>query len=269
LTNVSESGFTSTTLNYDAAGRLKSVNYPGSVTDTRTYGSSGMMTARTVSTSGATIISDQLSYDLRGLLTSAYTGYRRGASSGLTSELAYTGLGALARSSDDLLSSGQSETFKPDAIGNRLRISRPGFKPSTDSDFLGVRFNSYDPEGRLTQVIDSVTAYPDNYELSQSFDYDLSGAQVSENTREWISGSGTTYDVMKSYPSIDDRLSVLNRHIGVANVSGESAGHHGVYQENWYDALGRRVLVRARKGSACNSTTFGDVVCKSYVERTV
>lgn len=80
-------------------------------------------------------------------------------------------------------------------IGNKIRISRPGFKPSTDSDFLGVRFNSYDPQGRLSQVIDSVTTYPDNYELSQTFDYDPAGTQVAENTREWISGSGTTYGV--------------------------------------------------------------------------
>jgi RHS repeat-associated protein len=45
-------------------------------------------------------------------------------------------------------------------------------------------------------------------------------------------------------------------------------GRHQVYQENWYDALGRRVLVRARKSAACNAGTHGEVACKSFIERT-
>ncbi len=63
---------------------------------------------------------------------------------------------------------------------------------------------------------------------------------------------------------------MLNRQIGISAVSDEAhPGRHAVYQENWYDALGRRVLVRAQKSSVCNSSTFGDLACKSFIERTV
>ena len=63
---------------------------------------------------------------------------------------------------------------------------------------------------------------------------------------------------------------MLNRQIGISAISDEShAGHHAVYQENWYDALGRRVLVRAQKSSACSTPTFGEVACKSFIKRTV
>ena len=118
--------------------------------------------------------------------------YRRGQSSSLTAVAPYTGLGALGVSTNDLITNGQAEHFKVDAIGNRLRISRPGFKPAFDSDFLGVRFMTYDQNARLTQVVDSVTAAPDNYALIQTYQYDNAGTQDLEYTNEWSSGCGTT-----------------------------------------------------------------------------
>ena len=270
LTGVAEGGFTSSAITYDAAGRVKYLNYPGSVTDARSYASTGFLTNRTITAASTVIMDNAQTYDLRGLLTSAYTAYRRGQSSGFTAEMAYNGLGALVRSSNDLLSSGQSEDFRPDAIGNRLRIARPGFKPSGDSDFMGVRFMSYDPEARLTQVVDSATAFPDNFDLLETYQYDAAGTMNLQYLKEWNSGSGFIHDAMKSYPSTDDKLRVVNRQIGISTVSDDShAGHHAVYQENWYDALGRRVLVRAQKSSACSTATFGDLACRSYIERTV
>jgi RHS repeat-associated protein len=267
---VAESGYTSSSLAYDAAGRVRAISSPGSASDVRSYASSGFLSARTVTANSGIVLSDTLAYDLRGLMISARTAYRRGQSSALTAVAAYTGLGALAISANDMLTDGQAENFKVDAIGNRLRISRPGFKPSDNSDFLGVRFMSYDLYARLTQVVDSVTAPPDNYDLVESYQYDNAGTQTLQYIKEWNASSGTLYDATKSYPSIDDKLSVVNRQIGISAVSDEShAGHHAVYQENWYDALGRRVLVRAQKSSACNNATFGDVACKSFVERTV
>jgi RHS repeat-associated protein len=270
LTGVSESGFTTSTLAYDAAGRVNAINAPGGASDGRSYASSGFLSARTVTANSGAILADTLTYDRRGLMMSARTAYRRGQPSSLTAVMAYTGLGALAIAANDALLDGQAENFRVDAIGNRLRISRAGYKPSDDSDFLGVRFMSYDPYARLTQVVDSVTAAPDNYDLVESYQYDLAGVLTLQYTKEWIASSGTLHDATKSYPSIDDKLSVVNRQIGVSAASDEShAGHHAVYQENWYDALGRRVLVRAQKAPACNSTTFGEVACKSFVERTV
>ena len=201
---------------------MKYLNYPGSVTDARSYASTGFLTNRTITAASTVIMDNAQTYDLRGLLTSAYTAYRRGQSSGFTAEMAYNGLGALVRSSNDLLSSGQSEDFRPDAIGNRLRIARPGFKPSGDSDFMGVRFMSYDPEARLTQVVDSATAFPDNFDLLETYQYDAAGTMNLQYLKEWNSGSGFIHDAMKSYPSIDDKLSVVNRQIGISAVSDET-----------------------------------------------
>jgi RHS repeat-associated protein len=270
LTGVAEGGFTSSTLAYDAAGRVGTLNSPGGATDVRSYAPTGLLNTRTVTASSGAIIGDTLSYDLRGLMTSARTAYRRGQASALTAQMAYNGLGALAIAANDALSDGQAENFRVDAIGNRLRIARPGFKPTTDSDFSGVRFMTYDQHARLTQVVDSVTAAPDNYDLVESYQYDAAGTQTLQYTKEWNASIGTVHDAIKSYPSIDDKLSVVNRQIGISAVSDEShAGRHAVYQENWYDALGRRVLVRAQKSSACSTPTFGEVACKSFIERTV
>jgi RHS repeat-associated protein len=270
LTGLAESGYTSSGLAYDAAGRVRAINSPGGASDVRSYALTGLLGARTVTANSGTIVADTLAYDLRGLITSARTAYRRGQPSDLTGVAAYTGLGALSIAANNLLEDGQAEKLKVDAIGNRLRISRPGFKPTNDSDFLGVRFLSYDQYARLAQMIDSVTAAPDTYELLETYEYDVSGVQTLQYIKEWTAAGGTLHDATKSYPSADDKLSVVNRHIGVSGVSDESrAGHHAVYQENWYDALGRRVLVRAQKSSACNNGTFGDLACKSFVERTI
>ena len=270
LTGVAESGFTSSSLDYDAAGRVRAINSPGGASDVRSYASSGFLTGRTVTASSGTIISDNLSYDLRGLMTSAATAYRRGQPSSLTAQMAYTGLGALAIAANDALTDGQAENFTADAIGNRLRIARPGFNTSNSSDLLGVRFMTYDQHARLTQVVDSVTAAPDNYTLLETYQFDNAGTLTLQHSEEWNAGSGSLHDATKSYPAIDDKLSVVNRQIGVSAISDEShAGHHAVYQENWYDALGRRVLVRAQKSSVCNSGTFGELACKSFIERTV
>jgi hypothetical protein len=47
------------------------------------------------------------------------------------------------------------------------------------------------------------------------------------------------YDQTRSYPAVDEKISVVNRHIGISQVSNEDfPGRHQVYQENWYDALG-------------------------------
>ena len=270
LTGVAESGFTSSSLDYDAAGRVSAINSPGGASDVSSYDSTGFLKARTATANNVVIIGDTLAYDLRGLMTSARTAYRRGQASALTAQMAYTGLGALAIAANNALTDGQAENFKVDAIGNRLRIGRPGFNSSNNSDLLGVRFMTYDQHARLTQVVDSVTAAPDNFTLLETYQFDNAGTLTLQHSDEWNAGSGSLHDATKSYPSIDDKLSVVNRQIGVSAISDEShAGHHAVYQENWYDALGRRVLVRAQKSSVCNSSTFGELACKSFIERTV
>lgn len=48
---------------------------------------------------------------------------------------------------------------------------------------------------------------------------------------------------------------------------GGFAGERPVYEEYWYDALGRRVMVRSRHDVGCPVLTGTE--CESYVLRTV
>jgi hypothetical protein len=59
-------------------------------------------------------------------------------------------------------------------------------------------------------------------------------------TADSYAGTGANiYDQTRSYPAVDEKISVVNRHIGISQVSNEDfPGRHQVYQENWYDALG-------------------------------
>jgi RHS repeat-associated protein len=131
---------------------------------------------------------------------------------------------------------------------------------------------TYDSYGRMT-ALDDTTVTSDPFIVQQRYDYDPDGNLWLEYSRELDSFEDPGYNIFdqtRSYHSIDGKLSVVNRHMGISGVSDEShSGRHQVYQENWYDALGRRVMVRARKSSACNNGIHGDLACKSYVERTV
>jgi len=61
---------------------------------------------------------------------------------------------------------------------------------------------------------------------------------------------------------------VFSRHTGVVQASGGGfAGERPVYEEYWYDALGRRVMVRSRHDIGC--PVLSGTECESYVLRTV
>src|SRR5690606_23724880 len=66
-----------------------------------------------------------------------------------------------------------------------------------------------------------------------------------------------------SYYDAENRLRVVNRHVGPGGSPVSGAG--GLYEEYRYDAFGRRVFVRSRSTASCGTSPCAE----SYAERTV
>ena len=273
LAGVTDVGNRTYGFRYDALGRIDTVTYPGGVKEARDYGLDGHVHLRRVTayTNGqpSLIIYDSLTRDLRGRITDAYTGARAGQASGLTAVTRYSGLGAVVWADDYGLSGGDTEGLRIDALGNRLRWHRAGTKPAGHIDYWGVRHATYLDE-QLMGVSDTLgSAY---YVHQESFEYDAQGNQATRFVRQQDqTGTPTSefHDLAKSYYSVDGKLRVYNRHIGLGMSSDDAqAGATGVFEEYRYDALGRRVLVRSRRGPNCQPSALG-VECRSYFQHTI
>jgi hypothetical protein len=112
----------------------------------------------------------------------------------------------------------------------------------------GVRYTTTSLTGRVSQV----TANPTNqldFWMEQNYGYDDGGNAASESSR-LRTESLNRYWQSRSYYGADDKLRVFNRHTGIDTPS-EFFGQGQllpVYEEYWYDALGRRVIRRIRSG---------------------
>lgn len=269
LTSVTDIANLSYSLAYDAAGRLRQVAYPGSVNEVMTYGSDGRLSVRDI----PNVLHDTYWYDARDRVDSVNNQYRAGLSSGLTARTWYNGLGAVIFGDNYGYAGGWTEQFSTDALGNRLRTQQKGMKPPTDPDYYGIRFSTYDQDAKLTKFADTVLA---NNQDSYEEDYRYDGAanlslRYAQETDFYNNSAGVFFDAGISYYGADGKLRLYNRHIGVGSVSDDSRqGHRGVFEEYRYDALGRRVLVRSRRGSVCANmeSTYG-LECAAYIERVV
>jgi RHS repeat-associated protein len=264
LTGVTDVASRSYTFDHDAAGRVRVVRYPGSVNDVRTYDATGRMSIRDVTG----VLHDEFTYDLQDRITSAYNQYRGGLNAGLTATTVYNGLGAVVAA--DNFGSGWAETFTVDALGNRLRRQQQGMRPPEHPDYWGIRFSSYLSNGVLESVIDTVLGPSDPYTYEEHYLYDGAGNTDLSYLRETdYYTSGNVFEAGKSYYGADEKLRVYNRHLGIWTISEDTRpGRRGAFEEYRYDAFGRRVLVRSRRGSAC-SLAEAPVECRSYVERVV
>jgi hypothetical protein len=214
------------------------------------------------------VLHDEFTYDLQDRITSAYNQYRGGLNAGLTATTVYNGLGAVVAA--DNFGSGWAETFTVDALGNRLRRQQQGMRPPEHPDALGVRFSTYFPSGALQSVTDTLLGPGDPYTFQEQYLYDgASNTDVTFLYETDFYGSGTVYEATKAYYGADEKLRSYNRHLGLGPISDDSRpARRGVFEEYRYDALGRRVLVRSRRGSAC-PLAEAPVECRSYVDRVV
>jgi RHS repeat-associated protein len=241
-----------TSFTYDDAGRLLNMVHPGGgsgVTQTQTYDLEGRVRSRT-----SPFIADSLWYDaagrvVRGNVTAAL-GQQR------TPQLVYAPIGPLVYSAG-LSTGAMFEEFDPDAIGNRAWQRDYGFDPSYNDR---RRLLTHDGYGRLISE-EELPPSPGYYDLSRTTDYDAAGNVKLTWGWERKAPGVTVYDETRSYYSADEKLSAFNRHVGQGQVSEPG----GVFEGYRYDALGRRVFVRSRLTTNCNS---GGAAC-GYAERTI
>jgi RHS repeat-associated protein len=265
LVQVKDVAARSYSFEYDAAGRRRVTRYPGSTVETLTFSTDGRLSNRAVGSNVAGFIGDAFTYDLRDRVISVDNAIRGGVSNPQTATTWYNGLGAVVAADNYGSTSGWTERFDVDALGNRVRVQQQGLRPSWHPDYLGIRFQSYDGS-RLTSVSDTATGSGDQYSFSESYGYHGGGALVLQYASEWDAQTLTTDQRMtRSYYSIDDQLRAFARN---AKGGVGQAGQRPVFEEYRYDALGRRVLTRSRRLPGCYAPSMG-IECTSYIERVV
>ena len=266
---------------YDDAGRLVDHLQPGSVRVHADYDGEGRRWGKQVYQNEALLYRDTVAFDQRGRARAARSGLtlpNTANNYAVDATTWYGGLGAVAamrqlETPGDL----SYEGFVVDALGNRRSQWRQGDDARNIHDLDRRRVLSYDLAGRLTRL-----ASPDaadtlaQYRYEETREYDQSGNQTISH--EWersyqgsdqLGPSGAMRDVLAlSFYGADEKLRIYNRHNGYSAVSDDASATpatRGVYEEYRYDALGRRVMTRARHdASSCPSTLPG---CETYTQR--
>jgi YD repeat-containing protein len=234
---------------YDPRSRVAKVNLP-SMPDSIQYDDANRVLERDVWPSGV-----YLGYDKGGLLISDGT-----------FSWVYNGFGHLTQANAQ-----DEEQFGRDAFGNALTYTVPtrldGEQTPAEWSFdLGyaVSGTSTPAGGRILTVEQTWPGTdPTNWESykdESSYTYDTSGNLVlTTETRHYVNVSGsnvatplnTEWEMSSSYYASDGKLMV---HQVTRDTAAYSSGYYdeaswGVYEEYWYDALGRRILQRSRQDS--------------------
>jgi RHS repeat-associated protein len=254
---------------YDDAGRLTGRSIGGTlIAESRTYDIDGRLTSRSETRNGQLVIGEVLQYDARGKVLRAVTnaGFPEVRD---TSTQAYNGLGALIgqeRIQPLIIGAvNPTEFWRFDGLGNMIRRHRnPGVGNSSIApelerrdnytyrgDQAGLAILDPTPDGRRKDALTPVSTKGDEVEHK----FDLSGNETETNViariftgqvngaDQWVSqniGSSWT----RNFYSADEKLRVRQR------SSWDADGVlRTVMEEFRYDALGRRVLVRARQNS--------------------
>ena len=252
---------------YNLAGQLWQVNYPGGVSEVTQYDPEGQPLTRSVGGPNAgTFIADTLTYDALGRVT---TGRGLVVRDGSTLEIynAYSSLGALVQNEiHPGFGTPHLEEFRSDALGNQYFSRREKIHLGGSDDDPAIRNSSYDGAGHLTHV---------QTPAGQSTDEDWFDYWYDTQGRTSFSGGTTVTDNNSSqyvrqeahYYDGDGRLALFERHIGTLQQASLGNDPRAVDESYRYDALGRRVLVTASRtveGTSCTVTG-----CESTVQRFV
>ena len=261
LASVTDGLGRTTNFAYDNASRLDYITFANGIVDDLTYDAESRVVARTVSSH----ISDAIARDASGRILRAS---QSGQSTGVGQVDSWYGpLGAVVAVMGGTQSATGSpvlEKFSVDAIGNRRWTQQQNIKPLTHPDQNGERTYTIGSSGALTSV--TAPSAP-GWSYLKNVAYDPSG-NVSTTALQQAdyASSGTLWDVSINYYDAADQLRVFNRAVGPYANDENHPGERNVFEEYVYDALGRRVLVRSRRTSTCNTSI---TECNSYVERTV
>ena len=274
LRAVTDARGDSVVFRYDTAGRPHRTDYPGGVYETRGWDDDGRMTsrvARGVAPSAFWLYSDTLQYDARGkVLEVVQREY-----GGITARNRYSGLGTLVLSEwGEPMAVPTIEEYRADPLGH-VSMSRTR-NPQGSAD-PALWMHAYRPNSSALQQKWSVVHPTDpTYEnvADTTYNvYDAAGNAIrsgsSSNVRETSqTGAGafsnTGRTASNSYYGADEKLRFLKRYSWRQGSSGLITD--GTFDEYWYDALGRRVLVRSLREDLCQASPTG---CESTIERTV
>ncbi len=253
----------------DAEGRQTQVSVPG-VIENRVYNGEGQLTSRSKS-GGDFSLSESFQYDSRGKITRVDTDFPTLNRTYLNH---YSGMGALIGSITQANSGAfvSAEMFEMDGFGNTLRKRR-----DSGSGFIPEWTNTLGEEGRVTDIsVQQVDtngqggAFPDVMirEYDDAGNMDISGrTQQSTDALGVTSSENDHLTLSRNYYGVDGKLRFSQRYLE-QRVNVNTSRDDGAWEEYYYDALGRRILVRTRQDDSglCDQ---GPSDCVSAVLRTV
>lgn len=270
LTQVRDNSGVVAKFGYDSAARLDSIRiFPAGsstagITETSTFDPDSRLVTRARRTAGGLVLpQDALRYEARGKTFQAET---QSAAVGHTHErttMAYDGIGAIIGSEVfDEFAAWNAEEYRNDGLGNvwyeRTSSTANGLDSSRWSAYTNIG-------GLLYKTARACTGSPHNVPdtLYQTVDW---GGNV------WSSGEikgvcpyamGTTAIAARYFFRADNRIAVVQRYNAVGSVN------DGTWEEYRYDALGRRVMVRARRTAQLCYNPNVPGACQSFVNRNV
>ena len=256
---------------YDRAGRQDSLivsKLPSGGAETigvrerRIYDDDGQLIKRSrSSTSFGNLITDTIGYDRRGKMQYVWTQSRAAEVGTLEYHNRYSGLGAVvAQQRYQATTIWDIEEFRTTAMGDVYRSK--AYRSSGVNKFPTISF--YNQLGALTRKqpvrenVDGAAFYRDT--TYAHVDDDGHVLRTGTVYRGLYESSPYDQTASRSYFGHDGRLRYQQRN---ATYSGPNGGS---WEEYWYDALGRKVLTRARRDSLCSGMSAG---CSSYIERTL
>ena len=183
--------------------------------------------------------------------------------------VAYDGLGAVMMNEQSSGFGTNVEEFRNDAFGNVLYRKTQRTAGTNDAPFV----LSYSPQGMLSGAV-AVPSNPPgsnqrNDNLNQTFG---GGGQLSRESEIVQNPNDQVVSLElagRHYYGADDKLMAVQRYSWRSPSLSD-----GTWEEYWYDALGRRVLTRARRSTVSNYDAsisgplcMGGIHCRSFTER--
>lgn len=258
---------------YDASARINSLQSfaPGSgtpgVSETRTYDSDGRLAGSNRTAGGNLLVGLGFSYSARDKITSA--SYNSMALGSQTVYPSYDALGALIAFERVRYDGAyQLEEYRNDAFGNVYYSRRRASAGTNDAPYR----SEYGPTGELMDRWSIVSAgWPPNQREEQTGQQFMGSGLVLQTQIERSDPSTVTQQIAsRHYYGADDRVMAVQRYVWNPGTI-----MTGSWEEYRYDALGRRIMTRARRDPndkpasshyLCNAP--GAFLCWSYFQWT-
>jgi RHS repeat-associated protein len=259
-------------ITYYLNGLVDSLNLGTGVKEKRIYDNDGRLISKNrISTSGSlgTLVSDSLGYDkMNRVIAVAEQVSQQGTE---RTRVSYDGIGGvLAKETSNGLGA-RVEEFRNDAFGNVVRrLTRRTAGLVNDAPFTMV----YGPNGELTSATAQVSSPAGQNQRNDQLLRDFTSSGQLLRDQQLVRNPNTSNSVElqtaeRHYYGADDRLMAVQRYSYRSPTVSD-----GTWEEYWYDALGRRVLTRARRDanatppvSFAYTLCMGSIQCRSFKER--